>query len=104
MKAGDAVAIRTTGEPCTVLKVATLPEGDAQRLEGLSNVVVTVRRPVETKNGIDHVANSFYIEELELDEERKARQYKEFIGLSAQAKSAATEATDEALKVPFDVN
>lgn len=69
IKAGEVSFIKTTGEAVFVLNVAT-PE--PKNCPSLFDTVVTVRRPVMGQNGVRHLEDRFYLEELEtLDEQRK---------------------------------
>lgn len=59
--------VRTTGEKVFLISVHT-DDGDT---------LATVRRPVTSETGIYHEEDTFYVEELESEEEYQARQQKE---------------------------
>lgn len=86
LKVGQVAILRTTDEPCLVLRVY---EGKKQsKLEGLSGMFVQVRRPRQTDEGIDHVINEFYAEELESLEDKKKRVMDDYLGFEAAGKAA----------------
>jgi hypothetical protein len=75
IKAGTTAIIKSTQEPVMVLHVApgkTLPEAP-----DLEQTVVIVRRPVQGSDGVRHVVETFWIQELETQEEKHTRQLAE---------------------------
>jgi hypothetical protein len=84
IKAGQVALIRTTEEPVFVLEVVvgkTIP--DAPELE---QVIARVRRPVQGEEGVRHLVETFYVQELETQEDKHTRQISEMEELKARFK------------------
>ena len=99
IKQGDFAIVRTTGEPVFVLSVRTL-DGNAILLPGDTEVggfktQVKVRRPLSGRNGIMHVEEWFYAEELESEKTSAKRRYQNALELQAELANAEIEQLPE---------
>ena len=75
IECGSTAFLKTTGEEVFVLGI-----GDATSLpigSTLTPKVATVRRPVMGENGMFHMVEQFYLEELELKEDQLVRKLEE---------------------------
>jgi hypothetical protein len=74
---GQTAYLVTSGEAVFVLDVQ--PKTDAQKEvlgipEALSGTIATVRRPVMGQNGVTHLLETYYVEELETEDDRQGRE------------------------------
>jgi len=73
IRAGDIVYIKTTGEEVWVLRIhednSMFPPH-----AGLEPYVATVRRPILTREGVQHKWEDFLVDELETAAERSERE------------------------------
>ncbi len=76
IKVGEVVILKSTEEPCFCLSIDP-GQGDPGYPE-LSGTSVTVKRPVATRDGIEHVVEVRAIEELETIQDRVGRLAKEY--------------------------
>lgn len=70
MHFGDILCLKTTGELCFILRVY---EAEGQR------TTVDVRRPVMGREGITHMTDSFFAEELETAEQHLRHEANEMV-------------------------
>jgi hypothetical protein len=81
IKSREVAYLKTTQEPVFVLEIV--------------GEVVTVRRPVQSRDGIGHVVNTFALDELESQKEsatRRVAEQKMLFGLSTSDSDVAEEA------------
>lgn len=83
---GAVLYVKSSGEPVTTLGTikSDIPQGP-------SEIVIQVRRPVSTTDGIEHVVCEFFPEELETYDEKIARRIHEIQTERQAAKLAAEE-------------
>lgn len=82
---GNVVYVKTTEEPNLILKT----EQQAPAYEGFSGEVVYVRRPLVTDQGIKHINDVFFAEELETPEDKHFRVYNDLAGVRETFKGQA---------------
>ena len=68
IKEGEVAFVRTTGEAVYVLKIS-----DPSPKLGDKELTVSVRRPVAGQDGVRHVIDGFFLNELESPEEARAK-------------------------------
>jgi len=83
MKPGTVVTMKTTDEPCLVLRVDYQQEVGDRGFNGeqLSGTMITVRRPKLTQDGVHYVIDTFYAEELQTIEDRQNKRLQEMESL-----------------------
>lgn len=89
IKPGDVVTVKTTDEPVFVLEL----KNEEPAHEGFSGVVVLVKRPLLTQNGVDYKVHEFLLEELTTSEERLAKKAEELEDIKRQFMSGGQEET-----------
>lgn len=71
-KPGDTAIVRTSGEVVFIKAIEAAPEGYFKQ-------VALVNRPVaHRENGIVHVSDTFYLEELESESDAMRKKYRSF--------------------------
>lgn len=104
LKAGDFAVVRTTGEPVFVLETRELGDGKivlpGEETPEDSNFTTQakVRRPISSRNGIMHVTEFFYVEELETENASAKRRYQNALELQAELAEPNVEELPELLE------
>jgi hypothetical protein len=79
IKVGQTAFMRVTGEEVVILNTFEMNDITRQANgihEDLDGLMVTVRRPVQTRDsGLQYVTETYYIEELETKDEMLKRQF-----------------------------
>jgi hypothetical protein len=88
---GTTVYLKTSGEAVFVLAKQTLP-AYANSFPELGSDLFTVRRPITGQNGISHVTEFYYPQELETTEEILDRRMAEQKSFEARLEAARKEA------------
>jgi len=88
IKAGTKVFIKTTEEPVMVLSIN--PGQGSDEYPDLSGTTVVVRRPVASEStGIQHEVATFFLEELETEEDKRRDAFKNLMSFREEVSGSS---------------